>query len=96
MHDASPSVLRFPFSARNVRMNLSAMSGISCSNPILEPVSGITLDADGIHDLAVVILRGGGVRGQACRENGFRNLTLSIPLVCFVLSLALIVVRIAF
>jgi hypothetical protein len=32
-------------------MNLSAMSGISCSNPILEPVSGITLDADGIHDL---------------------------------------------
>lgn len=51
MHDASPSVLRFLFSERNVHLNLSALDWLFTSLPSSEPVSGIKLDADGMRDL---------------------------------------------
>lgn len=76
MHDASPSVLRFSFSERNVHLNLSALDWYFTLLPSSEPVSGIKLDADGVRDLA--FLR---AASQAGRENGSRNLTLSILLV---------------
>ena len=53
--------------------------GILRPLPSSEPVSGIKLYADGVRDL-VRLLRG-GKRGQACRGNGSRNLTLSNLLV---------------